>query len=340
MRTRRRHPEAGATAVLFAILLFVIGGFLALSLNMGHQMAVRAQLQNACDAAALAGARELDGTQAGLNRARDRAFQFAELHRSDKVPVVIDRQNDIILGTWDFEAPKATAFSPATAATSPVKINAVSVRDGREAARGSALAFYFYPLLSGNTRPRSIDVRAAAVAVGGGPCSGCALPFVLADCQVVQPDGTLKCNETLKFSSATVDNIGFTNLADGVHAVNPPTIISILKGGCKDVGYGDHIGVQNGNDLTPQVQKALTDYLDQHGWQNPVLVPIVHPDTCPDPQFNRLQEVVGMASIVITGVHGQPHRSIDIQVKCDQVRPEPAGCENFGTTSPKVRLVR
>jgi hypothetical protein len=326
--------QRGAAAVYAVIVVAALIALMALVLNVGHMMAVRAQLQNACDAAALAGARELDGTREGIARARAEALAFAQQHFSDLVQVQIDPLADIQFGTWDFQAPKASAWRPiANPDAQAHKVTAILVQDGREASRGNALAVYFGAFL-GKQRQ---DVRANAVAVGGGPCGACVLPFVFADCQIVNPDGSLKCDQTFVFSPATTDNIGFTNLADDP-SVNPPTVINILKQGCKTISGNELIGVQNGNDMTAAVLKALQDYIAQHG--NEVSIPIVTPTTCPDPQFNRLQPVTGIATVRIVSVTPQPNRSISIALECGKQSTSPSGCEVYGTTSPEVRLVR
>src|SRR5436305_1648343 len=54
-KTRR----AGAIVPLTAIMLIVIMAFLALSIDLGYMILVHSQLQNAADAAALAGASQL-----------------------------------------------------------------------------------------------------------------------------------------------------------------------------------------------------------------------------------------------------------------------------------------
>ena len=51
--------ESGAVAIITAILMVVFLGFLALAVDIGHLAAVKNELQNAADAAALAGARAL-----------------------------------------------------------------------------------------------------------------------------------------------------------------------------------------------------------------------------------------------------------------------------------------
>jgi Flp pilus assembly protein TadG len=53
------RDESGAVAILTAILMVVLLGFLALAVDIGHLATVKNELQNAADAAALAGARAL-----------------------------------------------------------------------------------------------------------------------------------------------------------------------------------------------------------------------------------------------------------------------------------------
>ena len=55
----RCRKESGTVAVLVAICLIVILGFLALALDIGYVMVTRNESQDAADAAALAGARQL-----------------------------------------------------------------------------------------------------------------------------------------------------------------------------------------------------------------------------------------------------------------------------------------
>ena len=54
-----RRKESGAVVIVVAICLIVILGFLALALDIGYVMITRNESQNAADAAALAGARQL-----------------------------------------------------------------------------------------------------------------------------------------------------------------------------------------------------------------------------------------------------------------------------------------
>ena len=86
---RQRQKERGAIALLSAIVVIAVGGFLALSLNVGHIMNARTQLQSAMDSGALGAVRSLDGTRAGADAAHNSAYQMARQHFIDSYQVDI-----------------------------------------------------------------------------------------------------------------------------------------------------------------------------------------------------------------------------------------------------------
>src|SRR5260221_14560547 len=62
LRRSRAENRSGQALVLVAIALVALIGFAALAIDVGHAYAQRRQLQNAADAAALAGARLVCGS--------------------------------------------------------------------------------------------------------------------------------------------------------------------------------------------------------------------------------------------------------------------------------------
>ena len=107
------NNERGAVAVMVAIVLTVLVGFTALALDMGHALVARNQLQNASDAAALAGARALgviyDGMSGSLTGYTLTAGQVATImsaasaagadNQAAGVTVTVNAA-DISIGTW------------------------------------------------------------------------------------------------------------------------------------------------------------------------------------------------------------------------------------------------
>jgi hypothetical protein len=94
----RRQPQQfpkrqrGAVAIIMGIVILVLIGFIGLVLDLGHLYNRKVELQNAADAAALAGARELNGTSAGVTAAAAQAIALAAANGSDfgATPVEID----------------------------------------------------------------------------------------------------------------------------------------------------------------------------------------------------------------------------------------------------------
>ncbi|MEW6327513.1 MAG: pilus assembly protein TadG-related protein [Thermodesulfobacteriota bacterium] len=116
--------KRGATAVIVAIVLTILVSITALVIDVGYGLVVRNELQNAADACALAGARELGETygrlpckcqcggmkcqcQCQMNYIladKDAVIQavkdVARQNYADGKPVVINTE-DIKIGTWD-----------------------------------------------------------------------------------------------------------------------------------------------------------------------------------------------------------------------------------------------
>lgn len=70
--------QRGAILAITAIMLVVLVGIAALALDMGRVLVLRSEMQNAADAAALAGAVELNGKADALDRARVAARDLLE----------------------------------------------------------------------------------------------------------------------------------------------------------------------------------------------------------------------------------------------------------------------
>ena len=86
-RTRR---ERGSVAIIVALALPLLIGFIALCVDFGHFWEVRSELHNAADSAALAGIRDLDGTVAKFLPARQSAQLYAVQHQANLTPVQLN----------------------------------------------------------------------------------------------------------------------------------------------------------------------------------------------------------------------------------------------------------
>jgi Flp pilus assembly protein TadG len=89
--TNYRKRQQGAVAIIVGLSLFILIGLLGLVLDLGHLYIAKTGLQNAADAAALSGAKELNGTAPGITAAVNKAITTAGQNKFDFTqPVVID----------------------------------------------------------------------------------------------------------------------------------------------------------------------------------------------------------------------------------------------------------
>ncbi|MFH1462965.1 MAG: pilus assembly protein TadG-related protein [Pseudomonadota bacterium] len=100
-RRPRLERRRGAVALVVALMLLILLGMAALVIDLGYQGASQAELQAAADAAAHAGAMQLDGTEDGLDAATQAALDFAAFNSAAGDPVELDPSADILLGIWD-----------------------------------------------------------------------------------------------------------------------------------------------------------------------------------------------------------------------------------------------
>ena len=80
--------------IMFGVLLVVFLGFMALAIDLGRTYVVRTELQNAADAAALAGAKDLNQKAAGVTAAMNTAIKMAAQNKFNfSSPVTITAAN-------------------------------------------------------------------------------------------------------------------------------------------------------------------------------------------------------------------------------------------------------
>ena len=118
-RFHSRHSQRGAVAIVVGLTLFVLVGMLGLVLDLGHLYVAKTELQNAADAAALSGAKQIDGTAAsiccGSNSAAARAIEAAGKNKFDlgDISVVISNAD-----LWVSNCPDDTcSWSPVSSIT-------------------------------------------------------------------------------------------------------------------------------------------------------------------------------------------------------------------------------
>lgn len=358
--SRRVHQRApaprGATAVLVAICLVLLCGFLALALDVGHLVSIRGELQNAADSGALSGVRDLDGTTTHLQAAIDSGEHFAKQHATDTQQSVVVATGDVQIGFWDRDKKEFSPYevddvTPALAScvTLPC-VNAVRARTYRDASHSGVVPLAFAGVL-GKT---SSQVNSVAVAVTGGPCSvRCiGLPIVLPDCGVNSFFGP-PCTGgeyTVLFKNDLTDTAAWADVGSGANTIkcllqasmtNPNSTACAADSTCKvatDLAQASDVNVING-----QVNSAcnlITDLYAQHP-DYKYVVPIVHA-TCPE-KWVQSFSIVKFATVQIISAPPDcsgTDKSFKVKVLCDQVtnQSDEGGCAAAGTWVATPRL--
>lgn len=104
----RLQDQKGVSAVIIAICIVMLIGFVALAIDIGHIAVARNELQNAADAGALAGARYLysDNGEAINPNANQIGYGAAIANFSEQVPVEVNwtsgNTGDVQRGHWSF----------------------------------------------------------------------------------------------------------------------------------------------------------------------------------------------------------------------------------------------
>lgn len=162
--------ERGAALVYLAVALVVLMGMAALAIDMGYMYVGKAQLQNASDAAALAGAQgikkntnPMDTNQA---TARLQAVDMASKNLAAAKAVVLANSgangepmspdNDITVGFWNFSGHTYSSPPPAGKPVNAIKVRARRTQDSP----AGAIDTFFAKVVGKN----SMDVSAISIA--------------------------------------------------------------------------------------------------------------------------------------------------------------------------------
>lgn len=200
-------PRRGATAIVIAISAGVMFAFVGLVVDFGIARLVQSQLQAATDVAAVAGARRLDGTAAGVTAARATAVDVAAANHALSDPVLVDPNadndpdGDVVLGVW--------SGGTFTASDDPTAIDAVSVQARRDDLRTWFLTLFGRETLA--TQARSVAERGRSLGAGRVPYY---LPFALPDCEIERHTADGLSDLTFVLSPAGDDTTGWGAVGD------------------------------------------------------------------------------------------------------------------------------
>jgi hypothetical protein len=344
-------------AILFALALPVLLGFAALVIDLGHGWQVRNQVQNSVDAAALAGALDLDGTPGQFSVARASAQYYAQQNLANGSALSLGANSgnraggNIVLGNWDFTT---RSFTPGDAAMPPYQINAVQVN-----APTVTFPTWFARIFGANSE----DVRASAVAVGGSPGATCGFPLAVPDCAVLGANGQVLCDQHLVFGQDESNgpvNTGFTvftSISPDQTSMDCNVARALgypCPGGCTCTQTCNPTAVNNGpiyitddNYMSQQVVDWVNQSISSTGDQQYVQVPVLQsgqsPASCDQFRFDRQQRVSGYVALRLDRADPGPPATIRATVVCTRTTnsSSPNGTGGFfGYRSTAVYLVK
>ncbi len=231
-----RHRQRGVVGVIFGIVaVFVLFGMMGWAIELSQTYDRKTELQNAADAAVLAGAKRLNGTAAGINAAVTDATAMAANHNFKfNTPVALAAS--MIRFSNSADTADALWLDQGAAAATPAGLLFMKIDTSGNPAYGEVSAPFMSTLLPGattNTFGRAVAGRATA---GLAPIAICAI------------------NPTTKYGSLP-------------HPANPAAVPPILAVPNELLEYGFRRGVgYNILDLNPGgSNKYLLDGFDVPG---------------------------------------------------------------------------
>ncbi|KVK75795.1 TadG family pilus assembly protein [Burkholderia sp. MSMB1498] len=287
-RTRR---ERGVVAIQAAIFLATIIGFAALALDIARAMIVRNELQNAADAAALAGAGALSG--ALTVSAPSTSWTTADAAAKYAAQAVLSKNlaNGVALsnatidtGYWNVSGTPSGLQSSTTSPgkfDKPAVLVTVSLSKG---SNGGPLPMLLAPMIGISTLPISATA-AAAISAPGATQSGTLFPMVISKCLMSDPnywnattgmpitDSSGKPKElNIDSSYHPEDGCNFGQWTSfNTDANNVPTIDSLIQNGNPTpMSIGDNTWIEPGTKTS--IYNHMTDYISLPAQ---VLLPVV-----------------------------------------------------------------
>jgi len=315
----------GVVAVMVAVTLMVLLAMAAAAIDIGHAMVARNELQNAADAAALAGARTLGIAYEGMTPAQmaiytltggDRAAIVSAaqttsvLNKAAAVDVSV-LASDVQIGLWN----SATRTFTSTT-NQPRSVRVVTHRDG--SANGPISTF-----LANVVGLSSVNVSAAATAeltaIGSTPLGALDFPLAISELffsqygcgdsiQLYPSNGTPNsCAGFTTFTQTPSNDNAMRNILNGMIAGTyqaPPTTAGITQ-----------LQFTNGTLSNPTWTALQNLFLQKSSgtgyWD--ALVPVYQGSDCSP---SGAIPIVGYANIRVTNVAGPPTHTVTGNVTC------------------------
>lgn len=339
------YGERGAIAVIVSIFLVVLLAMGAAAIDIGHGMVARNELQNASDAAALAGARKLGLIYEGLTSDQMRTYTLsggdaAAVRAAAKVGgqansaagvMLTIPDADIQVGLWN---PATRTFTSTT--NQPRAVRVLSRRDGT--ANGPIATFLGKVVGLASMSPNAV-ATAELTSIGSTQLGGLNLPVAISEyffsqygcgdsIRVFPSNGTPQsCAGFITFDVSPSNDPAFRNIVNGMAA-------GTYQAPATTAGQTS-VNVTNGT-LSTQSWNALINLFNVKRGSNccwDAQVPVYQGNAC-NPNGTVL--IKGYANIRITAITGSPNFTITGNVTCPMLMPGGSGGPAYGvfTTVP------
>lgn len=332
------RSRKGNLVIGLAIALTTVMAVGALVVDLGYARVVHAQLQDGADAAAHGGVAYLDGTEEGLDAARQAAVALAAMNVAAGNPIRLDANDqnaadgDVVIGFWDWEV---SEFVPSL---DPDDADAVLVR-----ARDADVATFFGSVAFGSG---GLAASADSIAVMPPPTPAgaveCYIPLAVPDCMFDDYPGQTIIDVDMVLNPDNMDNVGWALMGED------PTSARALRdqiddcGSSGEVTTSDIVDLNNG-ELTNVLRTLGDAVLDSDttwdseiygemgdpysksyvtnfgGWGNTFEGPIIvfdGGDDCDEVKFNQEAEVTGFVWAAVYDVRSSgPAADKNIKVR-------------------------
>lgn len=346
------REQRGAVALTVAFLLVGGGGLVAGAVDVGMLYTARAELQNAADATALAGA----ATMVGYNDSGQvvsqwedgvaAAKQVASSNKALNVSLNLLDQ-DITMGYWDSATKDFDPWRTGPSAN-PGDLTAFRVTLRRDQVANSPVSTIF----AGIVGIDQVNIRATSTAflgyVGEVPGDTVDLPVAVKEEVLTDPNGP-RCNTWIKFHSEQDESAEWTTFF--TFPANDPNVRDYVDGSLTTppLKVGDYINTINGV-LSTNTFRALERRFNENKVNGKWLVtlPVIRENGRGwgwggggGGQGQTTKEVVGFVQYVITDVCALPCKKMIGYMVCDNtIAGSSAGGGNFGTRASNPQLVQ
>lgn len=340
------RQDSASIAAITAVFLTALLAFVALGVDLGLLYSARAELQNAADSAALAGAATLitwdenNNVIAQADTAIATAQQFALLNQAQGVNLDL-RSEDVGVGLWDLDGGGFDS-DHVGASGNPDELTGLQVLMRRDSLANGPVGTIF----AGAFGFGEVALTAGAAGylgwVGEVPTGTVDLPIAL-QAEDLNPGDGPDCGSIIAFHSEGEENAEWTSFFSW--PANNPNVNAYVSGTAEipALAAGDEINMINGN-LSNNTWNNLQARFEAEGadtdgdgstdsWQ--VMLPVINNTG------SNTGTVAGFASVVISEVRGAPNKDIIATLQCGMVQPDSAsGGGDYGTRAATPKLVQ